>query len=272
MLLDTEASPLSLQIRKNLQTMKETGLGIVILAAGKGTRMNSDLPKVLHPIHTKPMIEYVVETAEGLAGESVYIVVGHQADRVRQEVSKRFNVRYVLQKDLLGTGDAVRAALPMLDDHIEDVLVMCGDVPLIRTETLGELVQSHRLNSNSLTVLAAEVDEPEGYGRIILDNDGRIICIREQADAREHEKKVRLVNTGMFCFDKKFLQEAIPMITAENEQKEYYLTDAIEIAVRKRKKSGVVRMSNSDEMMGVNTNEQLEKAEKFLQSTDYELS
>lgn len=248
--------------------MKETGLGIVILAAGKGTRMNSDLPKVLHPIHSKPMIEYVVRTAEELAGESVFLVVGHQADKVRQEVSKRFSVRYVLQKELLGTGDAVKAALPALDDDILHVLVMCGDVPLIRKKTLGDLVETHRRNNNSLTVLAAEVDEPDGYGRILLDTDGRVNCIREQADACEHEKEVCLVNTGIFCFNRAFLQEAIPMITTENEQKEYYLTDVIEIAVRKGKRSGVVKMSNSREMMGVNTCEQLERAGRLLQSID----
>lgn len=248
--------------------MKETGLGIIILAAGKGTRMNSDLPKVLHSINSKPMIEYVVETAQELAKESVYIVVGHKADKVRQEVSKRFSVRYVLQKELLGTGDAVRAALPVLDDCIEHVLVMCGDVPLIRKDTLLDLVESHRFNKNSLTVLAAELDEPEGYGRIILDKEGRVICIREQADAGEVEKEVRLVNTGIFCFDREFLQEAIPMITTENSQKEYYLTDVIEIAVKNSKKSGVVKMSNSHEMMGVNTCEQLERAGKLLQSID----
>lgn len=268
MLLDTEASPLSLQIRVNVLKMSETELGIVILAAGKGTRMNSDLPKVLHRIREKPMIEYVAETAVALAGKSVYIVVGHQADKVRQEVSRRFSVRYVLQEALLGTGDAVKTALPVLDSDVEYVLVMCGDVPLIRKQTLRDLVECHRRNRNSLTVLAAEVDEPEGYGRILPDGTGRIVCIREHADAGEEEKKVRLVNTGIFCFDKEFLQVAIPKITAENEQKEYYLTDLIEIAGRGEEKSGVVKMSNPDEMMGVNTCEQLAQAEKFLKSID----
>ena len=252
----------------NWQAMSEGVLGIVVLAADKGTRMNSDLPKVLHRVHTKPMIEYVTETAVSLAGEFVYIVVGHQADRVRQEISKRFNVRYVHQKKLLGTGDAVKSALPMLDRRIEYVLVMCGDVPLIRQQTLHDLVESHRKNRNCLTVLAAEVEDPEGYGRIILDGTGRIKCIREQADANEEEKKIRIVNSGIFCFDKRFLEDCIPMITAENEQKEYYLTDAIEIAARNGKQSGVKIMENPEEMTGVNTSEQLAWMEKLLQSID----
>lgn len=248
--------------------MKEADLGIVILAAGKGTRMNSDLPKVLHRIHAKPMIEYVAETAVELASERVYIVVGHQAERVRHEVSKRFSVKYVLQKELLGTGDAVKAALPVLDNCIEYVLVMCGDVPLIRNQTLRNLVECHRTNRNCLTVLAAEVDDPEGYGRIILDGAGRIVCIREQADAGEEEKKIRIVNSGIFCFDKEFLEDCLPMITAENEQKEYYLTDLIEIAARTGKKSGVVKMADPAEMLGVNTCDQLARMEKLLQSID----
>lgn len=268
MLLEIEASPLSLNIRMNLPTMSESVLGVVVLAAGKGTRMNSDLPKVLHRIHAKPMIEYVAETAVSLAGEFVYIVVGHQADRVREEVSRRFHVRYVFQKELLGTGDAVKEALPVLDHRIEYVLVMCGDVPLIRKRTLLDLVDAHRENRNSLTVLSAEVEDPQGYGRIILDRSGRIVCIREQADANEEEKKIRVVNSGIFCFDKRFLEDSIPMITSENRQKEYYLTDLIEIAAGTGKKSGVVQMEDAREMMGVNTCEQLARMEKLLQSID----
>ncbi|MFO7752535.1 MAG: sugar phosphate nucleotidyltransferase [Desulfobacteraceae bacterium] len=248
--------------------MKKTGLGVVILAAGKGTRMKSDLPKVLHKVNNRPMIEYVAESAVALAGESVYIVVGHQAEKVKKEVSRRFNVKYVLQENLLGTGDAVKEALPLLDGDINRVLVMCGDVPLIREKTLRQLIDSHERDNNTLTVLAAQVANPTGYGRIILDDAGRITCIREEADADEWEKSVKLVNTGIFCFDKGFLEQVIPMIKSENKQKEYYLTDAIEIAGKKGRKPGVVKADNADEMMGINTCEQLIQAEKLLKTFD----
>lgn len=243
-------------------------VGVIILAAGKGTRMKSDTAKVLHRVARKTMIVHVVERALEIAPDHVHIVVGHQAEGVKHEVSRSHRVRFAYQKQLLGTGDAVKTAIPDLDPGIKDVLVLCGDVPLIKGKTLQELVSTHKKSKSGITVLATEVDDPTGYGRIVLDHHNRLLYIREEVDAAPHEKQIKTINTGIYCFNKALLFEALNEISPENSQGEYYLTDVVEIAQKKGQKIMVVTTQDSNQVMGVNTLEELGRAEHLMQNLD----
>jgi len=244
--------------------MNFNDVGIVILAAGKGTRMKSDTAKVLHKVAQKSMIVHVVERALEISSDNVYVVVGHQAEKVKEEVGKFHQVNYAYQKQLLGTGDAVKAAIPKIAPHVKDVLVLCGDVPLIKGRTLKDLVEAHKKSDSGITVLATEVDNPKGYGRIILDHHNHLLCIREEADATVDEKQIKKVNSGIYCFNKDLLISALNEISPENSQGEYYLTDVIEIAQKKNYNISVVITGDSKQVIGVNTLEELIRAEYLI--------
>ncbi|OGR12979.1 MAG: nucleoside-diphosphate-sugar pyrophosphorylase [Desulfobacterales bacterium RIFOXYA12_FULL_46_15] len=247
-------------------------IGVVILAAGKGTRMKSDTAKVLHKVAQKSMIIHVIERAlEIVSADSIHVVVGHQAEQVKEEIHKYYQVNYAYQTHLLGTGDAVKVAIPGLASRIKDVLVLYGDVPLIKEETLFMLVEAHKKSGAKITVLATEVDNPKGYGRIILDHCNHLLCIREEADATEAEKRINKVNSGIYCFDKDLLVSALNEISPENSQGEYYLTDVIEIAQKKNQIITVVVIEDSRQVIGVNTLEELDRAEYLIQGLAYEL-
>lgn len=251
--------------------MNFNDVGVVILAAGKGTRMKSDMAKVLHKVAHKSMIVHVVERAREISPDNVYIVVGHQAEKVKDEVGRFHQVKFAYQKQLLGTGDAVKSSIPSLDPRVKDVLILCGDVPLIQGKTLRELVKAHKNSHSGITVLATEVDNPNGYGRIILDEQGKLLCIREDSDATIDEKKIKRVNTGIYCFDKDLLVTALDEIYPENSQGEYYLTDVIEIAQKKNQKISVITTEDSRQVIGVNTLEELDRAEFLMKSLVEEL-
>lgn len=242
-------------------------LGIIILAAGKGTRMKSDTAKVLHKIAGKSMIAHVLEKALKITNEHIYIVVGHQAEQVKNEIGSVCKVHFAYQKQLLGTGDAVKAAIPMLDPQIRDVLVLCGDVPLIKERTLRTLVNTHINGLSEITILATIMEEPKGYGRIICDEAGKLLCIREEADATSEEKNIRTVNTGIYCFNKALLGHALNEISPENSQGEYYLTDIVEISLKQNKKVSVITTRDSAQFIGVNTLEDLQKAENLYRNS-----
>ncbi len=246
-------------------------LCIVILAAGKGTRMKSDLPKVLHPVAGKSMVVHVVTCARKLSPNNIHVVIGHQGQLVKDEVSRHFTVNFVVQKELLGTGDAVKHALPFLAPGIKNVLVLCGDVPLIREDTLRGLLTTHRTNRAKLSVLAVNMENPTGYGRIVLDPGGEMIAIREESDATKTEKKITTINTGIYCFDKVFLEQAIELIRPDNKQAEFYLTDMVEIARSKREKISVRLMADPRQVIGVNSPNELEKVESLVQQIENEL-
>lgn len=252
--------------------MEYTSLGVVILAAGKGTRMKSDLAKVLHRVAGKSMVVHVVESVISLAGGHVYVVVGHQADRVKKEVSRYFPVEYAYQRELLGTGDAVKSAMPVLHPEVKDVLVLCGDVPLIREHTLKTLVDGHRLVQAAVSVLATTLENPTGYGRIVQDKAGNMVCIREEADASNVEKQIHKVNTGIYCFRRDFLASALDCLTPDNRQEEYYLTDVVEIAKNQNQKIQIVTMDDPRQVIGVNTLDELARAEALILQLENELS
>ncbi len=245
--------------------MESNDVGVVILAAGKGTRMKSDIAKVLHKVGGKCMIVHVIECARKIARDNVHVVVGHQAHEVKRKINKFFKVKFAMQEQLLGTGDAVKAAIPGLKPSIKDVVVLCGDVPLIQESTLKNMVDGHKKNQAKVSVLATDVDDPKGYGRIVLDEQNNMICIKEEADASETEKKIKKINAGIYCFDKKLLISVIAELKPDNSQKEYYLTDVIEIAQKRHEKILVITMDDPGQVIGVNTLEELEKAEYLIQ-------
>ena len=241
-------------------------LAIIILAAGKGSRMKSDLAKVLHPVAGKSMVVHVAGCAKKVT-KDVHVVVGHQAQQVKDEVSRFFQVSFALQEQLLGTGDAVKSALPGLASHIQNVLVLCGDVPLIQTETLESLIKAHGESRANLSVLAVTLKDPNGYGRIVFDTSGRLTAIREEGDANDAELMINLVNSGIYCFDKTFLKTAIEKIGNDNSQAEYYLTDLVEIAVAQNEKTCVLSLDDPGQVIGVNTLKDLARAEALFQSS-----
>ncbi len=241
-------------------------IAVVILAAGLGTRMKSNKAKVLHKVCGKPMVNYVVETARQVAGNNVVLVVGHEANSVRRAVSKQGAFIFADQKEQLGTGHAVLCALPHIPDRCREVVILCGDVPLIQANTIRALIASHLAEQRDISVLAVELENPSGYGRIQLDSSGCVQAIVEEADASSDQKRIRLINTGIFCVKKAFLSEALPQIKSENVQGELYLTDIIEIAYAGKKHLGVIIGDNHFEVSGINTLEELKNVERAIKN------
>ncbi len=239
-------------------------IAVVILAAGLGTRMKSNKAKVLHAILGRPMISYVVDTACAVAGDNVVLVVGHQADAVREIVTKQAEVKYAFQAEQLGTGHAVMCALPALPENIHHVVVLCGDVPLLKCETLQRFVHDHCLQKRPLSVLAVRLANPTGYGRIVQDESGSVVGIVEEADATLAQKAIQLVNTGIYCIDRRFLATALQEIKSDNSQGEYYLTDIVGVAHDTRLPVGVTVGESPDEFIGINSREQLEAVEEMM--------
>jgi UDP-N-acetylglucosamine diphosphorylase/glucosamine-1-phosphate N-acetyltransferase len=243
---------------------KAPGLAVVILAAGMGTRMQSSKAKVLHEIAGKPMIDYVVAAALGVGADAVVLVVGHQSERVRRTVSARQRVTFALQQPQLGTGHAVQCALPAVPEAVRRVLVLCGDIPLVRSETLQRFVQDHLAARRDLSLLAVDVARPHGYGRVLFNGDRQVLGIVEEADATPAQRRIRTVNAGIYCIEKAFLQEALPEIRDDNAQKEFYLTDIVAIGHRLQKKMGVLVGDDAHEVIGVNTLAELQAVERLL--------
>ncbi len=223
--------------------------------------MKSDLPKVLHRVAGKPMILHVVACAgQVVPVHHIHVVVGYQADKVRQAVSAAgYPVNFCLQKRLMGTGDAVKCALPALSSDARDVVVLYGDVPLIQQKTVKDLVSVHRQTRAKVTILAADLDQPGGYGRVLQDRSQRVVAIREDADATEEERKIKRVNTGLYCFDRMFLSQALNSLVPANQQAEYYLTDVVEIACQSNEKVAVKLLKEPSQALGINTRVELEK-------------
>ncbi len=232
---------------------------VVILAAGLGTRMKSSRAKVLHEILGRPMILYVLEAAERIAGDNVVVVIGNQADRVREAVSPFYRASFALQREQLGTGHAVQCALPSIPGQTEHVLILCGDVPMIRYETIRWLVEDHTAKRRDVSLLTVDMEEPSGYGRVVFDENGTVHRIVEQADATDTEKTIRTVNTGIYCVRKSFLSDALTLLDRDNQQGELYLTDIVRIGHEKGKEVGALISSHFEEFIGINTQEDLQK-------------
>jgi UDP-N-acetylglucosamine diphosphorylase/glucosamine-1-phosphate N-acetyltransferase len=241
-----------------------TDIAAIVLAAGKGTRMKSDKAKVLHHLDGHPMIRYVIETALKVVGHNIVVVVGHQAEAVRQTVAEAAEVLFAHQEVQLGTGHAVKCALPCVPTEIENIIILCGDVPLITDKTLKTLVHTHLHANNIITLLGVQLDNPTGYGRLITDDSGNVKKIVEEADATEIERRITTINSGVYCIQREFLNGAINRLNSDNAQNEIYLTDLIEVAVDSGLSVGMNLVSEYTEMLGVNTLEDLERVEAVL--------
>lgn len=237
-------------------------IAAIVLAAGSGKRMKSRSAKVLNEICGKAMIDYVRESIINSGILDTVVVVGHKKEDVMDHLKD--SVRYAVQEEQLGTGHAVSVACDCLKKECDSVVVLCGDTPLITYKTIVDIVKYHKDNKCSATILCACFDKPDGYGRIIRNNDGSVIKIVEEKDASVEERRVKEVNSGIYCFDVKSLKDAIINVKSNNSQGEYYLTDTIEILIKSGKKVGAKVISDNNEIFGINDKVQLEKANRVM--------
>lgn len=238
----------------------------IILAAGKGTRMKSDMPKVLHTIFDKTLVGYVIDAVNntGLADEN-FVIVGHQAERVEEYINKNYdNAKCILQSPQLGTGHAVSMALPYLKDFDGEVIILCGDTPLITSETIKEFVEYHRENKSDLTVMSAIFENPTNYGRIIRNQGGSLNSIVEEKDATPEQKAVKEINAGIYCINWAKIKPAFNELTSNNAQGEYYLTDIIKWGNEKNLSVNAYTLKNNEEIFGINSKTHLAEATKVL--------
>ncbi|MBF0227800.1 MAG: NTP transferase domain-containing protein [Desulfobacterales bacterium] len=251
-----------------MRDVLNNNIAAVILAAGLGKRMQSNLPKVLHKICDKPMVLYVIETARKIVGNNIVVVIGHQAETVRDIIDQKAQVIYAYQDVPLGTGHAVKCAFQCLNDFVEHVVILCGDVPFLSFATISKLTDNHKEGKCDITILGVKRDVPDGYGRINLNTNGKVVSIIEHVDASDKEKKNKLTNSGVYCIKKEFLKGALDQLNTSNFKGEYYLTDVVEIAHRLGKTIGLVISENTDELMGINTIEELHRAELILKNSN----
>ncbi len=242
----------------------KNNVAVVILAAGMGTRMKSDKAKVLHEIAGQPMIIYVVDAARKAAGDDVIVVIGNQSRMVRECLSEIGELIFARQDKQLGTAHAVLCALPHIPDHCEEVVILCGDVPLIQPNTITGLIQDHLQAGRDISLLAVELDNPCGYGRVLLDENRQVCGIIEESDATAEQKTIKLINAGIYCIKKGFLLEALPKIRSENAQGELYLTDIMAIGYREKKKIGFRIGTDYQQILGVNTCQDLELVNEIM--------
>ena len=231
-------------------------LAAIVLAAGKSTRMKSNLAKVLHPIMGKPMLAYVLDTLKELGLASTTVVVGHQAEAVQARFAD-YPVEFVIQEPQLGTGHAVQVAMAARPQAGAHVVVLCGDVPLLPGETIGALYRHHLASGAVATVLTVELAEPGSYGRIVKDGQGRIRKIVEARDATPEELSIREINTGIYCFRTDFLRQVLPTLRPDNDQGELYLTDVIEAAQARNLPVAGLQSADQLSFQGINTRVEL---------------
>ena len=233
-------------------------LKAIVLAAGEGSRMKSKTPKVLHKILNKTMLDYVIDTAQGCGAESVCVVVGHKAEEVKAGIAHG-DVAFALQKEQKGTGHAAMMAADFIEDG-KGMLILYGDTPLITSESLARLAETHRAEGNGVTVVSAILDDPAGYGRIVRDSAGDFLKIVEHKDASAGERGIKEINTGIYIFRGKALRESLQKLDNRNAQGEYYLTDCLEGILRDGGRVGVVTAEDAGEFFGVNSRAQLAEA------------
>ena len=234
----------------------------VILAAGKGTRMKSALPKVLHAVGGKSMLRHVMTAAEQAGAKRMLVVVGFGGDKVQAEIGAA--AEFVLQAEQLGTGHAMMQVQPVLAGFSGTILLLCGDTPLLTGQALLDLVAAHQQSGAAATVLTAKPADATGYGRILRDESGQVLGIVEQKDATAEQKQIGEINTGIYCFEAAPLFAALAGLTCNNAQKEYYLTDVLAILAQAGQQVGAVEVADFQETLGINSRLQLAEAEAIL--------
>jgi bifunctional UDP-N-acetylglucosamine pyrophosphorylase/glucosamine-1-phosphate N-acetyltransferase len=248
-----------------------TAAQAILLAAGKGTRMNSDLAKVLHPLRGRPMLHYAIETTAAATGAPPIIIIGHQAEQVQAaglQLSRAAGARaprYVIQSQQLGTGHAVQQAETLLRGASPRFLITSGDMPLFRPDTLRRLIERQAGSAAPLAIATVIADDPRGFGRIVRSADGAVQAVVEEADATIAQKAIRELNVGAYCVDDAWLWDALRKITP-SPKGEYYLTDLVGIAVRERQPVQTFLIADPAEAIGINTPAHLAEAEAILQS------
>ena len=239
-------------------------LAVIILAAGKGTRMDSDLPKVLHEVGGMPMICQVVNTAKAIGADRIIPVLGHKYELV-QDILKDEHLEFVLQLQQLGTAHAVLQCKKLLSDFNGDVLILYGDAPLITKNTLQNLLNIHNKTGAPATILTTDLPDPFGYGRIIRNPDNSLNKIVEEKDATVKERNQKEVNSGFYIFKAKELFELLPQVGNENAQNEYYLPDVLNMLINKKEKVAIDKINNYIEIQGVNNTEQLNEVNEYYE-------
>ncbi len=236
----------------------------IVLAAGKGTRMKSETPKVLHEIYGKTLLGYVLDSVKKITSEN-FVIVGHQAEQVEEFIKKNYsNTKTILQCPQLGTGHAVSMAAPMLESYDGLVLILCGDTPLITSETLEKFIEFHKAENSDLTLMSTIFDDPANYGRIIRDTDNSVKCIVEEKDASSEQKLIKEVNAGIYCLDWKKFKTAFSQLTSNNAQGEYYLTDIIEWGKKNSLNVNAFILEDNTEIYGINSRLNLAQAFKYM--------
>jgi bifunctional UDP-N-acetylglucosamine pyrophosphorylase/glucosamine-1-phosphate N-acetyltransferase len=245
-----------------MTTVSHPGVAALVLAAGMGKRMNSDLAKVLHPMAGRPLLAHVLDTLDALGVGRKVIVIGHQRERVRAAFADRPGLEWAVQAEQRGTGHACMMAEPALGDFAGTLLVVCGDTPLLTAATLDALLRTHAASGASVTVLSMRLPDPKGYGRIVRTADGAgIERIVEEKDASPAERALDEVNSGIYAFDHRALASVLSSLTAANAQGEYYLTDTVSLLQAKGHRAAVVCAADHRELLGINTVAQLAEAE-----------
>ncbi|GAV20857.1 bifunctional UDP-N-acetylglucosamine pyrophosphorylase / Glucosamine-1-phosphate N-acetyltransferase [Mariprofundus micogutta] len=239
-------------------------LQVCVLAAGKGKRMRSNLPKVLHKVLGRAMIDHVLHTVEALRPKAIAMVTGHASEMVRDHVGQPVNLDWVIQDKQLGTGHAVQQCEQVIRD-VRDVLIVCGDTPLLKVETLAMLVDEHRASDSDVTVLTAKPENPFGYGRIVRDSETRVSSIVEEKDATGEQRLINEVSSGIYCVRHEVLFDLLHAIGNTNAQNEYYLPDIVPLALKAGQSVEAVAMDDADEMLGVNDRVHLAHVEDLMQ-------
>ena len=242
-------------------------LSVIIMAAGKGTRMESSIPKVLHKLSGDTLLNHVIKTASKLSPDNIVVIIGYKLELVKESVSSN-KILYSIQENQYGTGHAVMQAKNHLKEFEGNTLVLSGDVPLIKASTLSSLINKHQSGGFDASMLTADMEKPDGYGRVVRDLDGNLKKVQEHKDCNTGELEINEINSGIYIFNNQKLFELLPKLDNNNQQAEYYLPDVLSMIVTDNGKIGLEKIKNNDEIQGVNTLEQLSYLENIYEKNN----